>query len=98
MDNYVNELLFMALALALVILLAWGVLRALKAMHPNRHNNGKLDMLLSLPVGARERIVLIQYQNHEYLLGITAGGINLLDKQVAAKQQAQGISENVSSR
>jgi len=87
MKNYMNELLFMLFALAIVVALAWIILRTLKSIHPTKHKNGKLNILLSLPVGARERIVVIQYQNHEYMLGITAGGINLLDKQPATTKQ-----------
>ena len=87
MKNYANELLFMFFALAIVVALAWIILRTLKSIHPTSHKKGKLDILFSLPVGARERIVVIQYQDHEYLLGITAGGINLLDKQLAVTKE-----------
>jgi len=87
MKNYANELLFMLFALAIVVALAWIILRTLKSIHPTKHKNGKLDIMLSLPVGARERIVLIQYRDQEYLLGIAAGGINLLDKQPVPTRQ-----------
>jgi len=86
MKNYANELLFMLFALAIVIALAWIILRTLKSIHPGQHKNGKLNILLSLPLSARERIVLIQYQDHEYLLGITAGSISLLDKSPVTKE------------
>lgn len=77
----------MLLALAIVLALAWLVLRAIRAIHPGKYRDQRLELLLSLPIGARERLVVIRYQDHDYLLGITGGNITLLDRQPASDEQ-----------
>lgn len=80
MTHFTTELLTTFIALGVVLALAWFTLRALKRMQYGKTTDDKLRFLRALPVGARERIVLVQYRNQEYLLGITPGGISLLEK------------------
>jgi flagellar biogenesis protein FliO len=80
MNNYIQELLFMLLALILVVGIALLVLKALKGIHTKQGDGARIDLLLTLPVGTRERVVVITYRDNEYLVGITAGGMSLLDK------------------
>jgi flagellar protein FliO/FliZ len=80
MNDYAQELLFTLLALILVIGLAWLLLKALKGLHVAQNTTNRIKLLLTLPVGSRERVVVISYREHEYLVGITAGSMNLLDK------------------
>jgi flagellar biogenesis protein FliO len=63
-----------------VVTLAWFLMKMLKGLY-HRHSDGnRLKLMLTLPVGTRERIVVISYRDSEYLVGITAGGMSLLDK------------------
>ncbi len=88
MDNYLQEMLFVILALIFVVVMAWLLLKGLKGFH-NQHGNGtRIKLLLTLPVGARERLVVVNYRGHEYLLGITPGGVNLVDKLPAVEENA----------
>jgi flagellar biogenesis protein FliO len=87
MENYAQELLFTLLALILVIGLALLLLKALKRLHVNQGGANRIKPLLTLPVGSRERIVVVSYREHEYLVGITAGGISLLDKLPVLEEQ-----------
>jgi flagellar protein FliO/FliZ len=80
MNNYAQELLFTLVALILVITLAWFLLKALKGFHVSQTGTNRIKLLLTLPVGSRERVVVVSYREHEYLVGITAGGMNLIDK------------------
>jgi flagellar protein FliO/FliZ len=80
MDNYLLELLFMILALILVVAMAWFVLKGIKRFHSAHGDGSKLKLSLSLPVGAREQIIVMTYRENEYLVGITPGGMRLLDK------------------
>jgi flagellar protein FliO/FliZ len=72
------------LALLLVLLLAWGVLKLLsRSVHGAGNGRGaaaalRVERVLSL--GARERLVLVRYGEVQLLLGVTAGGIHLLDR------------------
>ncbi|MCF6211486.1 MAG: flagellar biosynthetic protein FliO [Gammaproteobacteria bacterium] len=80
MENFTSGILTTLLALAIVISLVWITLRALKRIHYGKSTGDELRFVRALPVGSRERIVIIQYRNEEYLLGVTSGGISLLEK------------------
>ena len=89
MADYATQLLFMLLALAIVLTLAWLILRAIRAIHPGRFRDHRLKLLLSLPVGARERLIVVRYRGQDFLLGITGASIDLLDKQPATDDPDQ---------
>lgn len=70
-----------ALALAFVLLLAWLGLRALKRLQAGRHRAagaGVPQVLHSVSLGPRERLVSIRYRDRDYLLGVTPAAINLI--------------------
>ncbi len=80
MENFTTGILTTFLALVIVIALAWITLRSLKRLQYGKAASDELHFVRALPVGNRERIVIIQYRNQEYLLGVAPGGINLLEK------------------
>ena len=80
MDNYLQELLFMFLALIFVVAMAWLLLKGLKGFHAQSGDGNRMKLVLNLSVGARERLVVVTYRDNEYLVGITPGGMSLLDK------------------
>jgi flagellar biogenesis protein FliO len=67
-----------ALTLVLVLVLAWLMLRALKrwqlktgvgqGAHP-------VQVVHSVALGPRERLVTVRWRGREYLLGVAAGGV-----------------------
>ncbi len=77
-----------ALALVLVLALAWLALRALKQFQ-NRSQRGSggdrgnrgtaMEVLGSVGLGPRERLVTVRYRDREYLLGVASGGVSLID-------------------
>ena len=78
------ELFVTVAALVAVLVLAWFAIRSLAQVAGTRGGAGRMRLLQSTAVGSRERIVLLSFDGHEYLLGVTPGGINLLDKRSAA--------------
>ena len=76
-------------ALGFVLALAWGALRVLKWWQ-DRSLGGPTDagggpgggaalrFIRALPVGARERVMLIEVEGERMVIGVTAGGISLL--------------------
>jgi len=84
----------MFLALLVVLVLAWLVLRVLKRTQFGKSTDDTLRFLRALPVGTRERIVLIQYRGKEYMLGVTPGGINLLEKRAVALAEDQASTKS----
>lgn len=90
MENHAQELLYTLIALMLVIALAWLFLKALKGFHTKQSGADRINLLLNLPVGSRERVVVVTYRQHEYLVGITTGGMSLLDKLPIVEPLASG--------
>ena len=70
-------------ALAFVLLLAWVLIRGWRRLQAfsgrSPVDDGEaLRFVRALPVGARERVVLLDHAGERWMLGVTAGGINLL--------------------
>ena len=72
-----------ALALLLVLGLAWLALRGLKQLQQRASGSGPgepIVMLRSAPLGPRERVVAVRYRGREYLLGVTAAQVTVIDR------------------
>jgi flagellar protein FliO/FliZ len=84
MENFTGQLTNTLTALSFVGVLAWVSLSLLKRWQNGRTGikggaqRNDLRFIRALPVGAKEKIVVIQYQNEEWLLGVTVGAISLL--------------------
>lgn len=87
MDTLANQLLTTLVALAFVSGLAWVCIAMLKRLQqgrsggPNARPEQALRFVRALPVGAKERVVVVHYRGEEMLLGVTGAGISLLSKQ-----------------
>ncbi|HEY8881043.1 MAG TPA: flagellar biosynthetic protein FliO [Roseateles sp.] len=70
-------------ALAFVLLLAWVLIRGWRRLQTlggrGMADDGEaLRFVRALPVGSRERVVLLDHAGERWMLGVTAGGISLL--------------------
>lgn len=70
-------------ALAFVLLLAWALIRGWRRLQNLGGRGGSdgaeaLRFVRALPVGAHERVVLMDHAGERWMLGVTAGGISLL--------------------
>ena len=83
MNNFPLSLLFTVLALALVLVLAWFAIRLLAKLGTGQMKNGRIKLTHTLPLGARERLVLVDCDDTTYFLGVTANGISLIDQKPA---------------
>lgn len=83
MDNFPIQLLMTIIALALVLALAWIILKVLSSSGMTRSRTGRLQIKETLALSARERVVLIQHDDHEYLIGVSSGAVNLIEKKPA---------------
>ena len=84
-------LLYVLIATAVVLVLAWAVLRfvaRLLAARPTRE--GRLRVVQSVPVGARERVVVLRDDTAEYVVGVASGGVRLLERRERAAEDAIG--------
>lgn len=81
---FATSLASMLLALGFVLALAWVLLRLLRGRLLARAGGGvtgaqeALQFVRALPVGPKERVVLVDYRGERWMLGVTAGGISVL--------------------
>jgi len=73
----------MLLALAFVLAVAWIVLRVMRArLQPGGSASGVADdglrFVRALPVGAKERVVIVEHRGERWMLGVTAGAISTI--------------------
>lgn len=80
MNSFPTTLLFTLLALILVLVLAWFAIRLLSQLGGGKLRGGRIRLTHTLPLGAREKIILVECDDKAYLLGVTAHGISLLDE------------------
>lgn len=69
------------LSMCLVLLLIWVVAKILKPLaDKHKGNAGPLKVLASISIGHREKIVIVMAGETQYLLGLSASGIEKIDK------------------
>lgn len=80
-----SSIVAVVVALAVVLGMAWGVIWMLKKLQDRQlgvASNGvgepPIRFLRSMPLGQRERVVLIEARGETMLVGVTTGGITLL--------------------
>jgi len=82
MESFALSFASMVIALAVVIALAWFVLRFMRSrMQGGPAGPGNEDALRyvrALQLGAKERVVIVEHRGQRWMLGVTAGGINTL--------------------
>lgn len=95
MESFAMSFASMLLALAVVIAIAWLALRLLRdRMQPRAKGTVGDDDLLrfvrALPVGAKERVVIVEHRGERWMLGVTAGGISTLARWPANEAPSHG--------
>ena len=84
MESFAMSFVSMLLALGVVIVLAWVALRLLRDRLQPRVKAGAAggdDMLRfvrALPVGTKERVVIVEHRGARWMLGVSAGGISTI--------------------
>ena len=77
------------LSLLAVVALAWVVLWLLKKSSLVQGQAQAVKVISSVAVGAKERVVQVQYKDKELLLGVTANAIHVLAES-SAKAETTG--------
>jgi flagellar protein FliO/FliZ len=105
LGTVVSSIFAIIIALALVIAMAWGAIWIIKKIQDKQMGvrddlspERGMHFIRSMPLGQRERIVLVEVGDRELLLGVTAGSINLLaDWPVNGTSAADALSPAVAS-
>ena len=83
-------------ALAFVLVLAWGALRLLRRFQDRATGatpgtpGPALRFVRALPVGQRERVVVIEVDGERMLIGVSAASVSLLTRLAPAQPPATG--------
>lgn len=95
MESFAMSFASMLLALAVVIAIAWFALRLLRdrlqpRVKPGQAGDGDaLRFVRALPVGTKERVVIIEHRGARWMLGVSAGGISTIAHWPQAGEAAQ---------
>ncbi|RZM80293.1 flagellar biosynthetic protein FliO [Pseudoalteromonas rubra] len=73
-----SELLSVGLSLALVVLAIIFLALLVKRFNPNLGNSQDFKVIRSLPLGSKERLLVIEIDDKQHLLGVTPHSINYL--------------------
>jgi flagellar protein FliO/FliZ len=92
MESFAMNFVVTMLALGVVLALAWVSLRFLKARLQPRGAPGRGDDALrfvrALPLGTKERVVIVEHRGERWMLGVTAGGISTIAHWAGAEPAA----------
>jgi flagellar protein FliO/FliZ len=93
MESFALSFASMLLALGVVLALAWIGLRLLRnRMQPRAVGAAGVDDALrfvrALPVGPKERVVIVEHRGARWMLGVSAGGISTIAQWPAADERA----------
>ncbi len=86
-----DALLPVALSLMVVVALIFGVGYVMRRLNVVGHGSKQMQVVASLMVGTRERVVVVKVGDEQHLLGITPNSINSLgrlDTQLEVDSQA----------
>lgn len=75
-----GDLLSMAMSLITVLVLILVLAFLVKKLNPNLSNSDEFKVIRSLPLSARERLMVVEIDNCQHLLGVTPHSINYLHK------------------
>jgi len=81
------DFLTVLVALALVLGLAFFSIRMLKKVQSGAPSGDEIRFIRSLPLGARERATVVIWRDEVLLLGVTAGGITVLDRRARTAEE-----------
>ena len=75
-----------ATALILVLVMAWLVIKALSLYSNKGLKRGQMQLLEVRSLAGREKLALMRFRGHDYLLGVTPSSITLIDKSPQADE------------
>ena len=75
-----TDIISMVMSLGVVVVLILLLAFFVKKLNPNLTNNDEFKVIRSLPLGSRERLMVVEIDNAQHLLGVTPHSINYLHK------------------
>ena len=75
-----TDIISMVMSLGVVVVLILVLAFFVKKLNPNLTNNDEFKVIRSLPLSSRERLMVVEIDNAQHLLGVTPHSINYLHK------------------
>ncbi|WP_213608805.1 flagellar biosynthetic protein FliO [Pseudoalteromonas sp.] len=75
-----TDIISMVMSLGVVVVLILVLAFFVKKLNPNLTNSDEFKVVRSLPLGSRERLMVVEIDNAQHLLGVTPHSINYLHK------------------
>ncbi|KPH63930.1 flagellar protein [Pseudoalteromonas porphyrae] len=75
-----GDLISMVMSLVMVLVLIVILAFLVKKLNPNIANSDEFKIVRSLPLSTRERLMVVEIDNCQHLLGVTPHSINYLHK------------------
>ena len=79
MSEFPTTLLLTTVALVLVLVIAWVTLKFLSRFNRQSNNNKMISIQASMPIGNRERLLVVHYRDKEYFLAASPAGVSVID-------------------
>ena len=80
------------LALALVLVLAWFAIRLLARVSSGNLGSARMRVTSTLPIGTRERLMIVECDDREYVIGVTPSAISVIDSRTRKTDPAEPAS------
>lgn len=87
--NLPLSIIFTIIALLVLLILAWFVLKFIASTYKKRIVNGEISVLSTYALGAKQHLYVVNFRNTDYFLGVTGENIEVLD-QCKAKEKSTG--------
>lgn len=81
------DLFTVLVAMALVLGLAFFSIRLLKKVQTGAPSGDEIRFVRALPLGPRERATVVIWRDEVLLLGVTAGGVTVLDRRTRTPEE-----------
>jgi flagellar biosynthetic protein FliO len=83
----ITTLLFAIVALAVVLALAWLLLKGLASLNQRSTSRAPMRIKATLPLGSRERLLIVEYRDTDYFLGVSSGNVSFIDKHATKRDE-----------
>lgn len=80
MNNFPTTLFFTMTALVTVLIVAWLALRFLAKISKVTQSGDGFVIRAVQPISSKNRLMIISYRHHDYILGISHDNVSLIDK------------------
>ena len=80
MEELTPSLVYLCISLLIVLALAWVVIKFMSGLVSQRRSGGEIQVRSSYSLGTRQQLYVVNFRESDYLIGVTAEAISVLDQ------------------